>query len=482
MSYTSARFVNGGLEFSSAPDASGKTQQSFISGLDPNIKGADYKDGQLLVYGDRDASGRRSEASLTNFDPNYLRSFKLPGVTPLPEVGVVRYPIDNGQSEYDKRMAEFNSNFQKPDEAAIRKSMQEQAQARIDAINQRYEGIFAQERINGEGRQGQTRSVNSRSGTLGSDFGEQQMAKTDDYNKKVMDTYSQEKANEIAAVFDKFDQRANEEIQNKRTEYLGAFKENLDYLKEKQGEARTDFETIAKSGLLKSLDQLSDEDMNKLLTQTGYSKMTLESVFNASKPKAQQIDYKIEKLGDGSVLFYGQDPTTGQMVTKKFDFDVPANYDLKFATDGTPLLYNKATQELKVADGFKQGQFADSKNDAAMTLKGYSYVKTPAERDALKAQGYEIITNADGRTYAKAPAKKAGKASSGSGGGSGSGGKLTPEEKAFQTALAKQRTALANGASWGTAWDTMKNNYPDIANKKLDTMLNKAKYYTQVKR
>jgi len=400
----------------------------------------------------------------------------------------IRYPLPDNTSEYDKRMAEFNANFQAPDEAAIRAKMRTEAQARIDAINQRYESIFAQERIAGEGRQGQTRSVNARSGTLGSDFGEQQMGKTTDYNKKVMDTYSQEKANEIAAVFDKFDQRANEEIQNKRTEYLSAFKDNLDYLKEKQGEARTDFETIAKSGLLKSLDQLSDEDMNKLLTQTGYSKMTLESVFNAAKPKAQQIDYKTEKLGDGSVLFYGQDPATGEMVTKKFDFDVPANYDLKFATDGTPLLYNKATQELKVADGFKQGQFSQDKNDAAMTLKGYSYVKTPAERDALKAQGYEIITNADGRTYAKAPAKKAGKASGGSGGGSGSGGgKTTPEQKELEKIVNNQRDSLAKGGAWKTAYQTVANRYPDLEKEPseygydnaIDDLLNKGKYYTQ---
>lgn len=36
-------------------------------------------------------------------------------------------------------------------------------------------------------------------------------------------------------------------------------------------------------------------------------------------------------------------------------------------------------------------------------MKGYEYVNTPSQRDALKAKGYQIMQAANGRTYAKAP-------------------------------------------------------------------------------
>jgi len=48
--------------------------------------------------------------------------------------------------------------------------------------------------------------------------------------------------------------------------------------------------------------------------------------------------------------------------------------------------------------GVNSANTAKASDDLA--LKGYTYVATPAERDKLRAQGYEIITQ-NGRTYAK---------------------------------------------------------------------------------
>lgn len=144
---------------------------------------------------------------------------------------------------------------------------------------------------------------------------------------------------------------------------------------------------------------------------------------------------------------------------------------------------------------------AKAKLDLDMTKKGYTYVKTPKERDDLKKQGYEIITDPSGRTYAK-QGKLTSKTvkgkvlwfnslgqqvnSSGSPSSSPTSNpdspvpQMTPEEQEFKKVLDKQRDALAKGGSWAVAWNTIKNRYPDLSNQQLDEMLNKGKYYSQI--
>ena len=275
--------------------------------------------------------------------------------------------------------ADFFSQFKMPDEAAIREEKRKAAQAMVDTINQDfYSRILPAENTAGADRLGRTRSMASRSGTLESDFGGAALNTTDKNNKDVVAARDAARVAQVASIFDNFDQRATDEINNKTNLALQGEEKRLSYLKTKTDEARTDFKTMAGSGVVKSLSDLGQDDYQMLLKQTGYSDLMAESVFNASKPKAKQIDYKIEKLADGKMLFYGQDPTTGELVTKNFNYDVPEGYTLQMTTDGTPLLFNKDSGEVKVAEGFKEGQFQkddsvknimDKYPDAGVTLK-----------------------------------------------------------------------------------------------------------------
>lgn len=123
------------------------------------------------------------------------------------------------------------------------------------------------------------------------------------------------------------------------------------------------------------------------------------------------------------------------------------------------------------------GSDPKAKLDAEMVSKGYSYVNTPKLRDDLKKQGYEIVVDPSGRTYAK-PGKNTGKVSSNSSSTNSSG--ITPaEQKKIDDLVNAQRDKLAKGGSWGEAFDTIKNRYPGIDNAYLDELLNKGKYYTQ---
>lgn len=59
--------------------------------------------------------------------------------------------------------------------------------------------------------------------------------------------------------------------------------------------------------------------------------------------------------------------------------------------------------------------------------------------------------------------------------GSGGGG----SSNAFQSSVAKGRDDLASGTPWGTVWDRLHLQYPDVSNEELDTYLGKSQYYNK---
>lgn len=61
----------------------------------------------------------------------------------------------------------------------------------------------------------------------------------------------------------------------------------------------------------------------------------------------------------------------------------------------------KRATEASVVKTEQKAADAKAKMDDDMTKKGYTYVNTPKLRDELKAKGYDIVVNSDGRTYAK---------------------------------------------------------------------------------
>lgn len=265
------------------------------------------------------------------------------------------------------------------DEAAIREETRKRMQANIDAINAQYTTLITQENTAGVDRAGQTRAVNARSGLMGSDFGVAQAQKTDDFNKAQVKSLEDEKSARIQSVLQNIEDRASAEIQTKKNEALQKYQlEREDYanaqeelrynqqqskeeqryteeqLRIRQTAAKADLATLAQSGF--NLDTLPPDKKAKLFEDAGLDPAFGELVFNAQKPKAAQIDYKFEKLADGQGIFYGVDPLTGQLKQQKVSVDLPPEWQIQIAPDGTVLGYDKKTGEARVLS--EQGQFA----------------------------------------------------------------------------------------------------------------------------
>lgn len=280
-----------------------------------------------------------------------------PQITPQVPPTPATTPTTTPPSEIDQYYSGLNRTAPTAtDEQSIRDNIAKSMQTRIDAIDAHYNTLVSQENQNGQDRLGQTRAINARSGLGGSDFGNTNINQTTDLNKKAVAAIEEERNLQKEAIFNNIDQRAQQAIEAKKAEAAGNAQAYIQHLEQSQTQARQDLTTLAQAGT--RLESLNPDQKAALLKQTGYDPLTFEAVFNANKPKAQQIDYKFEKLADGKVLFYGVDPTDGQLKQQVFDYDIPPDFQMVIAPDGTPLLYNKNTGESKIAGDFQQGQFA----------------------------------------------------------------------------------------------------------------------------
>lgn len=259
------------------------------------------------------------------------------------------------------------------EELSIREKIRKQMQTYIDAINKVYAGLIGKEEEAGVERLGQTRAITARAGLLGGPRGVAQMEKTKGYTQAQIKILEEEKGLEVAKIFGRIDERAEAEIQLRKTEAKEASKEYITYLKEQTVEAKNDASMLAQSGI--SLDRLKKamreggkegEVYEQLLEETGWSELQFDAMYNMSLPKEDQVDwqYQIVKgvAGKNKIVAYGMDPITGTLKQHSYDldFDVPEDdkeWNLMITPNGTPLFWTKEG-DIEIPKGFKAGEFA----------------------------------------------------------------------------------------------------------------------------
>jgi hypothetical protein len=337
------------------------------------------KNGQNFFVGQPDTPVAATPAPAAPPVTRYTTPATTPTTAPLPS------PTSyNGSPILDK------PTLGTVDEAGIREETRKRMQSSIDAITANYANLISQEQVAGQDRSGQTRSMNSRSGLMGSDFGAAQQEKTTQFNSQQVKSLEDEKAAKVNAVLLNIEDRASAEIANKKQEALGKYQMDQSEYEKAQESARGDLQILAKSGV--ALESLNPAQRAALAKQAGYEDNDMfDLVYNAMKPKPQQIDYKFEKLADGQGLFYGVDPKTGQLVTKNVKVDLPPDWQMQIAPDGTVLGFNKNTGETKMLSG--QGQFVDQTGQA---LKEAQIQKILSE--IAGGQGNEPLSPSDAKT------------------------------------------------------------------------------------
>lgn len=252
---------------------------------------------------------------------------------------------DSGISRYKDADSYYDSVYGKgPSYEDILKEENRNVAGILDSIDQIYAGMTARETTKGEGRMGQTRSIQARSGNLGSSFGAGAMNKTGEYNSEVLNAIDQEKQQKVAEVLygakKAAQSRLNDEL-DQRNKKGDAF---IAYQKEQHSQFKDQIKTMASTGT--RLQDLNDEEYRDLYDAGGFTnELFFESFYNSNLPKEEKADYQFINMGGGKLTRV--DKTTGDI--KEFSVNIPANWQLKETNDGDMVLFNPATGEYKPA-------------------------------------------------------------------------------------------------------------------------------------
>lgn len=272
--------------------------------------------------------------------------------------GLVNYEDPTLVAERNRQTEEARIASQTPvDDADIQRKMTERFQAEIDATNRLYAEKAAEAKLAGTGRMGSNYALQAAAGSANSSFGGAQTDIVAQSNQREQDLINAEKNAAIAQIGAKIRDNSVAEAAAKRK----AASEGADAYIKYLGEASTRKATNAKDALKRVLaSKLTFDDAlaDNLSTQLGIDKASLLQMYQEEKAAA----------------------------------------DTAAATAATEAEKAQLEMGLKQADLVSKQAAATS----AKVGKDYEYVSTPAQRDALKKQGYtEKIV--DGKTYMKAP-------------------------------------------------------------------------------
>jgi len=264
------------------------------------------------------------------------------------------------------------------DEAAIRQKTLEQFQAEIDALNQ----LYAQKRKEAlqqiEAAKGSSAAIQARRGLLGSDFGVAQTATVQKAGEDILSSLDAERAAKEQAILSEVRTAGSAEIEKQTAAKKEAMNAYLEALKsEGTKTAANKAETIRR--ILANNIAVNDNMLKTLAEQLGVPFEELKA------------DYNIAKASQAA------SQATAELKAQKEALDIEktsAELESKQAQTA------KTIAETGALTGKEQNA-----NELTLLGKGYTYVATPAQRDALKKQGYSITT-LNGRTYAKPPQTK----------------------------------------------------------------------------
>lgn len=336
---------------------------------------------------------------LTNIDPNkigkpgFVSAYQLEDledektINPQADADAraPRYDVASDEDPLSQFTSEYFEGLRRTpltpeEESKIREETAARMQSQIDAVNLAYDEILRTERRAGEERVGRTRAIASRSGLLGSDFGEAHLETTKGKNLEVERAVQAERAQRLKEVFGRIDKDSQDEIKARRADIEGNAKEYVDFLAGKQDQARENTKLAAQAGLI-SLDDLSKEQYQSLLRQTGFDPVTLEAFFQVNKPKNERVEYQSVSTPDG-MLLYGLNPSTGEVETKKFDVQLPAGFEVRFTDKGEALAYNPKTQKATPISDY-YGQYGYPQKTTKPT-------ETEIRKSAIRDMGFQI--------------------------------------------------------------------------------------------
>jgi len=291
---------------------------------------------------------------------------ETPATTPVNTTDV-KYNSDGTRvlSGTEKEIADYYTGL-KPktadeiakDEEAIRQRKLEQQNQAISSINQMYDNLLAQINVDNKSRLGSAASINALSGQRGSASGAANEVATRNKNEAVIKANENERNAKIEQVRNDYQTKISDEItkaKELRTNDANAWiKYQTDTL-ERNKQTSVDLRKAFIAAGAKP-EELSDDDYKEIATNGGYTVDQAKAIYKSEYDSSIKLAVQAEEK-------------------------------------------RVAELEKTRAETTKLKADANAKSDENILInKGYVYVSTPEQRDALKASG-KIITEKNGKTY-----------------------------------------------------------------------------------
>ena len=320
----------------------------------------DSATGQILEVGEAPAGYQAptNNEGLAGYDQRLADQAAARNTTGQQLMGAVGYEDPLLIAERNRQMEQSRVASQETvDEADIQRRMTERFQAEIDATNRLYAEKAAEAKVAGIGRLGSSGAIQARRGLLGSDFGASQTNIVEQSNQKEQDMINAEKNAAISQIGAKIRDNSVAEAAAKRKAISEGADAYIKYLSDASVRKVSNSKDIIKA-LLASKQVLDDSLADDLAAKLGMDKASFFQMYQEEKANA-----------DSAAAIAATEAEKAQIAMD---------------TSRAGLVEKQASAT------------------AAQVGKDYEYVSTPAQRDALKKQGYtEKIVN--GKTYMKAP-------------------------------------------------------------------------------
>jgi murein DD-endopeptidase MepM/ murein hydrolase activator NlpD len=297
-------------------------------------------------------------------------------------------PYEDVLTKISNQLDEQQRSYEESRKGA-REALNAQLQSRLAEIDR-----LTSQRVQSEQEQGardlaRARGINIRAGLIGSDFGEARKTNVEKATQKAISEAqamgAEKRASvsaDVSAALQTLEDKYNERISGITKERQGLLLKGLDFQKESQKESLEAFNTIAKSGNTDFNKIKSSGLLQEVMTQTGKDEKTLEFLFNAQLPKAQQSDFKFQEVGN-DVWVWQFIPQTGEF-KRRTDLDQKGvakgagEFSITTTPDGTVLLIPKnfdptKSPQSQIVQYGSQGQFA---KPSGTTTSG-NVLKTP---------------------------------------------------------------------------------------------------------
>ena len=196
-----------------------------------------------------------------------------------------------------------------PDESAIRAKKAEEAQAYINAINQKFATIEANDRATIDLMNRERRASNVLSGLTGGNVGSARTIETAKAGDTIRANTAKQKEAEIATILGNANARATEEFQNAQKAYIENSKDKLNaemtFANNVKNTALNELSAFATRG--KTFEDIATANpklISQYMKETGMDESQLKQYFLTKIPTTDILDPTGTKLADGTVTYH----------------------------------------------------------------------------------------------------------------------------------------------------------------------------------